>query len=885
MIRLEEGAPRTVHRSDYRPPDYLIDEVELHFELGEDQTVVRATLSIRRNPALPDASSELVLDGEQIELRSIALDGRTLGATEYRVDEKSLAIAGVPARFSLVTEVVVHPEKNTALEGLYRSHKMFCTQCEAEGFRRITYFLDRPDVLALFTTTIVADAERYPVLLSNGNPDGQGVASDGRAWARWRDPFPKPCYLFALVAGSLTVLEDTFTTMSGKVVPLKIYVEPQNADKCEHAMRSLQFSMKWDEEVYGREYDLDVFSIVAVDDFNMGAMENKGLNIFNSKYVLARPDTATDDDYAAIEGVVAHEYFHNWTGNRVTCRDWFQLSLKEGLTVFRDQEFSGDRGSRAVRRIGDVQLLRIYQFAEDSGPMAHPVRPDSYIEINNFYTTTVYNKGAEVVRMMHTLLGPERFRAGSDLYFERHDGQAVTCDDFVKAMEDATGVDLKQFRLWYSQAGTPVLHVSRSYDAAAKTFTLEIEQETPPTPAQDGKLPMHIPVRTALLDPEGRELPMRLESETSAPETPTRVLELRKARETFRFKDVAVEPVPSLLRGFSAPVRLDGAWSDADLAFLAAHDGDAFNRWEAGQQLALRRMLELIEHHRQGRELALPPELLKAFRNTLMSRELDNAFLARALVLPTESYVADQMPEVDVEGIHFVRSFLRRELAKACAPELEERLRECRANGPASLDAASIGRRALSGVCLAYLSRLGERSSETLVFEYFAIADNMTESISALAILSHLDCQERRWALDEFYGRWKHDPLVIDKWLGVQAMSELPGTLAEVEKLMSHEAFDIRNPNKVRSLVGAFCSANAVRFHDASGAGYRFLADNVLRLDKLNPQVAARMAGIFSRWRRYDEKRRDLQSTELQRIVAEESLSRDVFEVVTKSLS
>ncbi|MFN2375723.1 MAG: aminopeptidase N [Candidatus Binatia bacterium] len=882
---MEQDAPRTVHRSDYQPPEFLIDEVELRFELGEEETTVRSAMCLRRNPLRPDGGPDLVLDGEGLEIRLVSLDGRRLSEADYTVDERSLRISSVPSRFTLVTEVAVHPERNTALEGLYRSRTMFCTQCEAEGFRRITWFLDRPDVLARFTTTIVADAERYPVLLSNGNPDGEGSLEDGRAWSRWRDPWPKPCYLFALVAGRLTMLEDSFETMGGRRIPLRIFVEPQNHDKCGHAMLSLQHSMKWDEDVYGREYDLDVFSIVAVDDFNMGAMENKGLNIFNSKYVLARPDTATDDDYAAIEGVVAHEYFHNWTGNRVTCRDWFQLSLKEGLTVFRDQEFSGDRGSRAVRRIGDVQLLRIYQFAEDSGPMAHPVRPDSYIEINNFYTTTVYNKGAEVVRMMHTLLGAARFRAGTDLYFERHDGQAVTCDDFVAAMEDASGVDLGQFRLWYSQAGTPVLTVSRHYDAASRVFTLEIEQETPPTPAQDDKLPMHIPVSTALLGPDGRELPMRLEGEDSAAETPTRVLELRSAKETFRFLDVPVEPVPSLLRGFSAPVRLEGAWTDADLAFLAAHDGDAFNRWEAGQQLALRRMLELVEDHHAGRELELPADLLLAFRNTLASHRLDDAFLARALVLPTESYVADQMAEVDVERIHLVRRFLRQGLAETCAAELEERYRACRGEGKTSLEAAAVGRRALAGVCLAYLSRLGTRTSETLVFEQFAIADNMTESITALAILSHLDCQERRWALDEFYARWKHDPLVVDKWLGVQATSELPGTLAEVEKLMGHEAFDLRNPNKVRSLVGAFCSANAIRFHDASGAGYRFLADNVLQLDKLNPQVAARMAGIFSRWRRHDEARRELQRTELARIVAEPSLSRDVFEVVTKSLS
>ena len=886
--RLEQEAPRTVHRGDYAPPPYLIDEVELRFDLfdpGEEPSTVRATLSIRRNPAVQGAAPDLILDGEGLELRSVILDGRPLAAADYQVDDRSLRIPGVPERFTLVTHVAIAPENNTALEGLYRSHSMFCTQCEAEGFRRITYYLDRPDVLARFTVTVVADAERYPILLSNGNPDGRGDAGGGRSWSRWRDPFPKPSYLFALVAGNLSVLEDTFTTRSGREVPLRVYVEPQNADKCEHAMLSLKNSMKWDEEIYGREYDLDVFAIVAVDDFNMGAMENKGLNIFNSKYVLARPDTATDDDYAAIEGVVAHEYFHNWTGNRVTCRDWFQLSLKEGLTVFRDQEFSGDRGSRAVRRIGDVQLLRIYQFAEDSGPMAHPVRPDSYIEINNFYTTTVYNKGAEVVRMLHTLLGKERFRAGTDLYFDRHDGQAVTCDEFVQAMEDATSVDLTQFRRWYSQAGTPVLKVSRHYDAEEQSFTLEVEQYTPPTPAQAAKLPLHIPLLTALIGPDGQELPMRLEGEVLASAASSRVLELRSEREVFRFRDVAVEPVPSLLRNFSAPVRLEGAWSDEDLAFLAAHDPDPFNRWETGQQLSLRRMLELIQTHREGGALVLPEDLLHAFRSTLVSQDLDEAFLARALVLPTASYVADQMAEVDVDGIHHVRCFLRRELALACRAELVDRHRACRVEGPTLVDAASVGRRALAGVCLASLSRLEERESEVLVFEQFAIADNMTESMSALAVLSHMDCQERRWALELFYARWKHDPLVVDKWLSVQAMSELGGTLAEVQRLTGHAAFDLRNPNKVRSLIGAFCSANAVRFHDASGAGYRFLADNVLRLDQLNPQVAARMAGTFSRWRRYDEGRRESQRAELSRIAAEPNLSRDVFEVVTKSLT
>ncbi|HYC01302.1 MAG TPA: aminopeptidase N [Candidatus Limnocylindrales bacterium] len=881
---MEQTAAVPIYRKDYQPPEYLIEEADLRFELGEEGTLVRSSLALRRNPDHPSPGTDLRLDGEGLELRGIWLDGRALTPAEYELTDKSLRIPDVPGSFSLVTEVRVHPESNTALEGLYRSGGMFCTQCEAEGFRHITFFADRPDVLSRFTTTIVADRERYPVLLSNGNPDGSGDLGNGAHWARWRDPFPKPCYLFALVAGRLSCLEDHFVTASGRRVALRIYVEPQNADKCEHAMRSLKRSMKWDEDVYGREYDLDVFHIVAVDDFNMGAMENKGLNIFNSKYVLARPDTATDDDYAAIEGVIGHEYFHNWTGNRVTCRDWFQLSLKEGLTVFRDQEFSADMSSRAVKRIGDVQVLRVHQFAEDAGPMAHPVRPDSYIEINNFYTSTVYNKGAEVVRMMHTLLGPERFRAGMDLYFERHDGQAVACDDFVAAMEAASGVDLSQFRLWYSQAGTPRLNVSRAYDPSQRALTLEIAQETPPTPGQSEKQPMHLPLAMALLGSDGREMPLQLEGESGAPETPTRVLEVRKAREVFRFVNLREEPVPSLLRGFSAPVCLQGAYEDRDLAFLAANDGDAFNRWDAGQQLALRRILELIEAGRSGTPLQLPRDLADAFRKTLMSN-LDPALIAKALVLPSESYVADQMTEVDVDAIHAVRTFLRERLAEEHREELLQRYRAGRTAAPYSLEPEAVARRSLTNVCLAYISRLPGQEAREIVYGQFRSADNMTDSVAALAVLANMDCPERIAALDAFYARWRGEPLVVDKWLSVQATSELPGTLDEVLRLTGHEAFDIKNPNKVRALLGAFCGANPAGFHDATGAGYRFLVDNVLRLDSLNPQVAARMVGLMSRWRRYDQNRRALMKAELERLLSETSLSRDVYEVVSKSLA
>ncbi|MBI5505033.1 MAG: aminopeptidase N [Deltaproteobacteria bacterium] len=885
---MEQSQPRTIYRNDYRPPDYLIDSAELRFELGETGTLVRSLLTIRRNPQRPDASADLFLDGEGLELRSLRLNGATLSHDEYEAGDKGLTVRAVPASFTLASAVLIHPEQNTALEGLYRSGGLFCTQCEAEGFRRITYFIDRPDVLARFTVTVVADRELYPVLLSNGNLDGEGELTNGRHWARWRDPFPKPSYLFALVAGRLSCLEHDFVTASGRPVALRICVEPRNADKCAHAMTSLLEAMAWDERVYGREYDLDVFHIVAVDDFNMGAMENKGLNVFNSKYVLARPDTATDEDYSAIEGVIAHEYFHNWTGNRVTCRDWFQLSLKEGLTVFRDQEFSSDVGSRAVKRITDVQGLRVLQFAEDAGPMAHPVRPDAYIEINNFYTSTVYNKGAEVVRMIHTLLGPERFRAGTDLYFQRHDGQAVTCEDFVHAMEDASGVDLAQFRLWYSQAGTPLLRVERCYDPAEKALILEIEQQCPETPGQTDKQPMHIPLAMALLAGDGSEMPLRLEGEPVAAGTTTRVLELRERRHSFRFVDVESEPVPSLLRGFSAPVRIEGAYDDADLAFLAAHDHDFFNRWDAGQQLALRRMLELVEERRAGHPLGLPDDLAKAFRQTLSATDLDEALVAKALVLPSEAYVADHMSEVDVDGIHEVRSFLRRSLATQAYEDLLVRYYAGRSDpsrGQPAQDASAVARRALSNVCLAYLSRVEGTEAQALPYRQFLGADNMSDSLAALAVLANLDCPERDAALEAFYSRWKNDPLVVDKWLSVQATSELTGTLDQVRTLTGHEAFDIKNPNKVRALLGGFCGANAVRFHDPSGAGYRFLADQVLVLDSLNPQVAARMIGTISRWRRYDSQRQALLGSELRRVASHPSLSRDVYEVVSKSLS
>ena len=880
---MRDATPRTTLLRDYAPPPYRVETVDLRFELGEGTTRVGSTLRLRRDASTPPGTP-LVLDGQDLELVSLALDGVPLGPARYRTDPESLTVEDVPESFTLTVETRIRPEENTALEGLYRVGGLFCTQCEAEGFRKITYFPDRPDVMARYTTTVVADRETCPVLLSNGNPVERGELGDGRHWVRWEDPFPKPSYLFALVAGRLAEVSGSFVTRSGREVALRVYVESRNADQCAHALRSLQEAMRWDEEVFGREYDLDIYMIVAVDSFNMGAMENKGLNVFNSKYVLARPDTATDADYSGIQGVIAHEYFHNWTGNRVTCRDWFQLSLKEGLTVFRDQEFSADRNSRPVKRIADVRRLRTHQFAEDAGPMAHPVRPESYIEINNFYTSTVYEKGAEVVRMAHTLLGQQGFRRGMDLYFARHDGQAVTIEDFLGAMEDANGADLGQFRLWYSQAGTPEVSVREAYDPAAHTFELTLAQRCPPTPGQPGKRPMHIPVALGLLDARGKDLPLRLAGEPAAGGT-TRVLSLRDAEQTFRFVAVPERPVPSLFRGFSAPVRLRAEQGDGELAFLMTHDSDAFSRWDAGQRLATRVLLALCEDARAGRPLHCPDHLVHAFRRVLEEGAADPAFAAEALTLPGESYLMDEMAVADPETAHAAREFLRGALAAELAEPLTLAYHAHRGGGPYRVEPREMGQRALRNLCLAYLAEVPGPARAALAVAQLRQADNMTDTVGALGVLANLDVPERAEALDAFYRRWHSDPLVVDKWLTLQATSRLPGTLAEVERLLGHPAFDLRNPNRVRALVGAFAQGNPVRFHAASGEGYAFLADRVLELDPLNPQVAARMLGPMTRWRRFDPARQALLRAQLERVLGRPGLSRDVFEVASKSVA
>ncbi|MDH3412690.1 MAG: aminopeptidase N [Gammaproteobacteria bacterium] len=880
---MSDAAPKTVYLKDYAPPPYLVDEVDLRFELGEETTRVSSRLKMRKNPDAQWEKQHLVLDGVGLAVDSARLDGELLDPSRYVIDAESLLIRGVPDRFRLELVTRLRPQDNTALEGLYKSHAIFCTQCEAEGFRKITWFPDRPDVMARYTTTIVADESRYPVLLSNGNPVERGRLDDGRHWVRWEDPHPKPSYLFALVAGTLSCIDDSFTTQSGRTVALQIYVEHHNADKCNHAMAALKKAMRWDEEVFGREYDLDIYMIVAVDDFNMGAMENKGLNIFNSKYVLARPDTATDSDFADIEGVIAHEYFHNWSGNRVTCRDWFQLSLKEGLTVFRDQEFSADTFSRPVKRIQDVRTLRSYQFAEDAGPMAHPVRPDSYIEISNFYTVTVYDKGAEVIRMIHTLLGPDGFGKGMDLYFDRHDGQAVTTEDFVSAMEDANGADLSQFRLWYSQAGTPEIEVAAEYDARAKTCTLRLSQHCPPTPGQPDKRPMHIPLRIALLDTEGNNLEFKLDGGDETVTEP--VLELKNIEQQFQLREVGKKPVLSIGREFSAPVKFRLDRSQAELEFLMAKESDDFNRWDAAQELISGHIFRLVDESKHGKTIALPDSFIDAFAAALSAQNLDRALIAEALTLPAESYLADRMDVIDVNAIHAARLGMQRVLAERLESLLMETYTASSSNEPYRFDPESAGRRRLKNLCLAYLMSLETETARKLCQVQFQQADNMTDVLAALSALANCDCPERKNALVSFEKKWRDDALVMDKWFSLQATSRLAGTLDRVRDLMGHDKFDKRNPNKIRSLIGAFCHANPVRFHAADGAGYEFLADQVIDIDRRNPQIAARLLGALSRWRKFEPKRRALMKSTLERILATEKLSKDSYEIASKTLA
>jgi len=864
MIKKEH---KTIYRKDYKVPPFLIEELLLNFSLEENYCVVTAESKIYRNSQSDESSCTLFLNGEDLELLEIQIDEKELGEEKYEIDETGIILSQVPDSFILNIKTKIYPDKNTALEGLYRTSGNFCTQCEAQGFRKITYYLDRPDVMTRFTTRIEGDSRSCPILLSNGNKIESGELPNNRHFAVWQDPFPKPSYLFALVAGDLVCIKDSFTTKSGHDLDLHIFVESQNSKKCSHAMVSLKKSMQWDEEVYGLEYDLDTYMIVAVDDFNMGAMENKGLNVFNSKYVLASKETATDQDYLGVEGVIGHEYFHNWTGNRVTCRDWFQLSLKEGLTVFRDQEFSSDMNSRAVQRIDDVRILRNFQFREDSGPMAHPVRPDSYLEINNFYTVTVYNKGAEVIRMMHTLMGAEKFRKGIDLYFTRHDGQAVTCDDFVAAMADASGVNLDQFVLWYSQSGTPLITVEEEWDAEKNEYKLTLSQES-------AGAPFHIPVAIGLVDSKGNDMKIK-----------TKLLELRDRKQEFCFAEINEKPSLSLFRGFSAPVKVNCWQSREQLAFLMAHDSDPFNRWDASFSLSESVILQLAKVHQNGNELQLESSYVEAVKNILQDKESDKSLLAMALSLPEESYLAQQMDIIDPDALHYARKFVRQELARLCVADLQAVLRENTTDEVYSLAPQAMGQRRFRNVCLSFLLAAESPHEEdlSLAKQQFNEADNMTDVIAALSAFVNSSIPVQEELLDEFYKKWQDDQLVMDKWLILQAGKCESSTLNSVKKLMGHPAFSMSNPNKVRSLIGAF-GGNHFCFHAKNGEGYTFLADQILRLDSSNPQIASRLTTPFAAWRRYDTDRQKLIRTQLKRLLAKDGLSGDVFEMVNRSL-
>ncbi len=868
---------------DYRPPEYLIDKIDLHFDLNENNTKVMSTMQIRRNTDIADESTPLVFDcgchPENID--SVIAEDMVLLPDEYEIKEKTFILPKVPELFTLEITIVLNPKQNTSLEGLYKSGSTFCTQCEAEGFRKITCFPDRPDVMTKFSCTITADKEKYPVLLSNGNLIKKGNLPHGRHFVQWEDPFKKPSYLFALVAGDLVCIEDTFTTCSGRDISLKIYVEHENRNKCGHAMKSLKQAMEWDEKRFGREYDLDLYQIVAVNDFNMGAMENKGLNIFNSKYVLAKPETATDMDFMNIQAVIAHEYFHNWTGNRITLRDWFQLSLKEGLTVFRDQEFSSDMNSRGVKRISDVKKLKAFQFPEDSGPMAHPVRPVSYIEMNNFYTTTVYNKGAELIRMIFQILGKNIFRKGMDLYFEKFDGKAIIIENFIETMEEASGIDLSQFRLWYSQSGTPVVTIKREYDLKTRTLLIHLSQHIDPDGNQSLKKPMHIPVKIGFISRKGMDI---TENIIGAPEKKSHVLHFKKEKQTFAFNDVPPGTIPSMFREFSAPVKMENDLSMEETAFLMANDKDEFNRWDAAQQLFLKEIFSLVEMIQKGKTLKVSENLKTAFSKALSDMNADRALLAAILTLPGENEAADNFKTIDVDAIHGALLFLKQTFAENFSREFQKIIKVCSQADPFDLSGKAMGDRTLKNLALSYLGSLGTDEIAEMIYDRFTHAATMTDEIASLSILCNMESEFTNHALEKFYLKWKSDPLVIDKWFEVQAGSILPDTFGKVKKLVAHPDFSLKNPNRIRSLIGVFAAQNPFNFHRSDGEGYRFTADIIMTLDQTNPMIAARLVSAFNNWKRYDSKRKEKMQKELVNIMALTSISTDVYEIVSRAL-
>jgi len=871
--------PRTIYLKDYKPSPYLIESVDLDVALAPDNTRVRSRLQVKPNDDADAPSGPLTLNGEKLELHSVKVDGNPIN--DYTVDDQSLTIPSPPdAPFEVEIETTCNPQANEALEGLYRSGGIYCTQCEPEGFRRITYFIDRPDVLARYRVRVEADKSEAPVLLSNGNLVEDGDLEGGRHFAIWEDPFPKPSYLFALVGGNLACVQDSFITKTGRAIDLRIYVEPGKEGRCGWAMESLKTAMRWDEERFGLEYDLDIYMIVAVSDFNMGAMENKGLNVFNDKLILARPDIATDTDYEAIEAVIAHEYFHNWTGNRVTCRDWFQLCLKEGLTVFRDQEFTADQRSRPVKRIEDVRLLRARQFSEDAGPLAHPVRPSSFVEINNFYTLTVYEKGGELCRMLHTMLGEEGFQAGMKLYFERHDGQAVTVEDFIAAMADATGTKLDQFMRWYNQAGTPELVCRFAHDAAEKTAKLNVTQVHAPSPGQPDKEPVPIPLRIGFVGPDGEDMPLRLKDGS---EVPGGLLLVTDREQEFTFADVPHRPIPSLLRGFSAPVKLSSPLDDADLDFLMRHDSDLFNRWQAAQTQAMKRLVAMARG--EGEYVPDVREFALAVGPTLTDDWLEPAYRAAFAVPPSELDIAQEIgTDVDPTAVHTARRKLRGTVGHTLQGDLLRLYEDYAVEGAYQPDPESVGSRSLRNTALALLAADETEDGVKRAKAHFRNADNMTDSMSALRILSNLDRPERDEALETFYDRWKDEQLVLDKWFAIQAQSTASDTLDRVERLRGHPAFSIKNPNRVRALIGALAHGNPLHFHAPDGRGYEFVGESIMEIDGFNPMIAARLASAFSSWKMLEAGRRALAHQMLERIAGKEGLSRDTSEVVGKML-
>ncbi len=863
--------PQKKYLKDYRPFEFIVDHVDLKFDIREKHTRVTSTLKIRKDPEYSDNTTPLVLNKGDYAIESVVAGGMVLLPDEYKADPETLTIVSTPENFELEITSKLEPDTNTTLEGLYRSGDVLCTQCEAQGFRKITPYPDRPDVMAPFTCTIVADKARYPVLLSNGNPVGAGELEDNRHWATWEDPHKKPAYLFALVAGDLAWLEDQFITASGKPVGLKIYSEKENIDQCHHAMTAVKQSMKWDEDRFGLEYDLDVYQIVAINDFNAGAMENKGLNIFNTKYVLADPESATDEDFMAVQGVIAHEYFHNWTGNRVTLKNWFQLSLKEGLTVFRDQEFSSDMNSRAVKRIADVQRLRAFQFPEDAGPMTHPVRPDAYIKMDNFYTTTVYEKGAEVVRMIYQLLGQNTFRKGMDRYFEKYDGMAITIEAFLGVMAEVSGRDLKQFKRWYTQSGTPTVTLSRCYDTDKRQWTLTFTQETPPDRNQEEKLPLHIPIRMGWVDDPSKQ--------------ETQLIELKADKQSFVFENLAPTALPSVFREFSAPIRLSSDFTNEEFARIMANDADEFNQWDAAQCLFLKTIKQLVRADQQNHPMAISPTLVAAFEAALSDPGKDRAFLAKMLTLPMETEIKDHYTVIDIGAIHRARQFLKTQLATQLTPAFLKVYKACSHSHPKDISHDAMADRSLKNLCLSYLVRADSDMTRDLAQTQFKTAGNMTEEFGALRLLTRMDRNIRETVCRDFYKKWKHQPLVLDKWFAVQAASPLEDVLDQVISLMDHQDFSLTNPNKVRSLLYTFAMHNPYRFHRTDGAGYQFIANQILVLDKINHQVASRLAACFNLWKRYADPHQGLMKQALETIMSEKGLSKNVYEIVSRALN